>query len=239
MLRQTLLLSRYDMPECRALLHHMCHNAAGKRRSDAAATLRGVMERVRPGVKQVFERIDVDAKGVSGEAAADESDTRLDWFIKKTIPSLKRAATSRSQVLIVIPSYFDFVRVTNHLRKSDASYAALSEYSSNAEIGRARTLFFKGKKDMLVVTERFHFYRRYRIRGAKTIVFYALPEHAQFYAEFLSTPFIGKDGESEVDPAEVSARVLFSRFDVLRLERVVGNADARKMLAGENRFEFV
>lgn len=238
LLRQTLLLSRYDMPEARALLHRMCHNVAGKRRSDAAPTLQGVLERVRPGVRQMFERIDVDAKGASGESAADESDVRLDWFVKKTIPALQRAATSRSQVLVVIPSYFDFVRVTNHLRKSNASYAALSEYSSNAEIGRARTLFFKGKKDMLVVTERFHFYRRYRLRGAKTVVFYTLPEHAQFYAEFLSTPFIGKDGEADVDPADVRARVLFSRFDVLRLERVVGHADARRMLTGEARFEF-
>ena len=40
------------------------------------------------------------------------------------------------------------------------------------------------------MTERFHFYRRYKIRGAKTIVFYSLPDHAQFYSEFLETPFL-------------------------------------------------
>jgi len=119
-----------------------------------------------------------------------------------------------------------------------------TRYSSNAEISRARTLFFKGKKSFLLVTERFHFYRRYKLRGAKTIVFYSLPDHAQFYAEFMQTPFLpGRNGQGElvdVDEAEVSSRVLISRFDVLKLERVVGSEDARQMLgSGEGRFEYV
>jgi hypothetical protein len=45
-----------------------------------------VIGRTRSGVKQIFERIDLDigvGKGVSGEAAADELDLRLDWFVKK------------------------------------------------------------------------------------------------------------------------------------------------------------
>lgn len=104
-------------------------------------------------------------------------------------------------------------------------------------------MFFKGKKAFLIVTERFHFYRRYRLRGAKTIVFYALPDHAQFYTEFMNTPFIQSKGDegvgTELDEGDVSSRVLFSRFDMLRLERVIGTADARRMLgSGEGRFEF-
>jgi U3 small nucleolar RNA-associated protein 25 len=48
------------------------------------------------------------------------------------------------------------------------------------------------------------------------------------------------EGEQEVDEGEISARVLFSRFDVMRLERVVGSVDARRMLgSGEARFEFI
>jgi len=167
----------------------------------------------------------------------------------QTLPALLRSALSRDHTLLVIPSYFDFVRVTNALRKAGTiTFAQISEYSSPAEIGRARTQFFKGKRALLVVTERFHFYRRYRLRGAKTVVFYSLPSHAAFYAEFLAMPFVaskadearGKLVDDDVDPAEISGRTLFSRFDVLRLERVVGREDARKMLASrEPRFEYV
>jgi U3 small nucleolar RNA-associated protein 25 len=148
--------------------------------------------------------------------------------------------------LIVVPSYFDYVRLNDYLRRPESkiSYAAISEYSSNSEISRARTTFFKGKKDFLIVTERFHFYRRYKLRGAKTLVFYSLPDHAQFYSEFAQTPFLpsrkdGKEVPSEVEAEEVSTRVLFSRFDALKLERVVGSVDARRMLgSAEERFVF-
>jgi U3 small nucleolar RNA-associated protein 25 len=102
------------------------------------------------------------------------------------------------------------------------------------------------------MTERFHFYRRYRIRGAKTIVWYQPPEHAQFYSETLETPFLpsqgggaaasgaSEDGEAEVDEGEVSARVLWSKFDKLRLERIVGGANWRRMIgSGEGKAEFL
>ncbi|WVQ80182.1 hypothetical protein IAT38_002287 [Cryptococcus sp. DSM 104549] len=244
-LRQTIILSRYDTPEARAIFNRQCHNLQGKVRSEKS-DYNGVLDRVKPGVRQVFERFDLDGpKGMGGNAAVEEVDARLEHFSSKTIPALLRSAISRQNTLIIVPSYFDFVRVTNYLRKADkVSFAAISEYSSNSEIGRARTLFFKGKKAFLVVTERFHFYRRYKLRGAKTVVFYSLPDHAQFYSEFMETPFLASKSkeadEVEVDEAEVSSRVLFSRFDALRLERVVGTENSRRMLkSGEGRFEFV
>lgn len=101
------------------------------------------------------------------------------------------------------------------------------------------------------MTERFHFYRRYQIRGAKTIVWYQPPEHAQFYSETLETPFLPSKGraavedassadDAEVDEGEVSARVLWSKYDKLRLERVVGGVNWRRMIgSGEGKAEFL
>lgn len=242
-LRQTLLMSRYDSPEFRALFG-ACDNVAGKARVDASSALEGVLDRVRPGVRQSFERITTEQRGMGPDAALEELDARFEHFTKKTLPALLRSAVQRQHTLVVIPSYFDFVRLTNYLKKQGTlSFTAISEYSSNSEISRARTLFFKGKKDFLFITERFHFYRRYRLRGAKTVVWYSLPKHSQFYAEFLATPFIPGKGQTEADvdtdPAEVSSKALFSRFDVLRLERVVGHTDARLMLSSsDSKFEF-
>lgn len=123
-------------------------------------------------------------------------------------------------------------------------------YSSNSEISRARTLFFKGKTPFLIMTERFHFYRRYRIRGAKTIVWYQPPEHAQFYSEVLETPFLPAQGkeaevqvegqETEVDEGEISALVLYSKYDKLRMERLVGVKGWSEMIAsGEEKSTFI
>lgn len=238
-LRQTLLISRYETPEIRALFNRSLVNVEGKIRLDRSEC-KGVLDRVKPGVKQVFERI-------PGNDPLEELDARFDYFCKTTLPALRKSAVSREKTLIMVPSYFDYIRVVNHFRKIEEdeglSFAAISEYSSNAEISAARTAFFKGKKAFLIVTERFHFYRRYKLRGARTLVFYALPDHAIFYPELLAGPFLpnasGKQTQ-HVDPEDVTCRVAFSKWDVMRLARVVGTNNARKMVTGvESKFTFV
>jgi U3 small nucleolar RNA-associated protein 25 len=227
----------------------------------------------------VFERIDLEGgKGIGGDAAVAEVESRLEWFTKKVVITVRTVQSSaddcsdhsctsplgciKAKYHCYHPLVFRLcsrnqpppqvrhchircdLRVGIRLLVQECDELTATRYSSNSEISRARTLFFKGKKAFLLVTERFQFYRRYRLRGAKTIVFYGPPDHARFYADFLHTPFIqsqkGEGGEVEVDEGEVSSRVLFSRFDVLRLERVVGSTDARRMLISEEgRFEFI
>lgn len=48
---------------------------------------------------------------------------------RQTIPALLKSAVQRQNTIIVVPSYFDFVRLNNYLRKEDKmSYTAISEY---------------------------------------------------------------------------------------------------------------
>lgn len=88
-------------------------------------------------------------------------------------------------------------------------------------------MFFSDKKAFLLVSERFHFFRRYKLRGVRNIVFYGLPDHAQFYHEMIMAPFLD-DG---VEPDEVSVRILWSKFDAMRLERIMGTKEAGEMCA--------
>lgn len=102
------------------------------------------------------------------------------------------------------------------------------------------------------MTERFHFYRRYRLRGAQTYLFFGLPEHSAFYPELIDGSFVrrlpsgavaaGDEDEEPTEVEDVQVKVLFSKWDWMRLERVVGTASARRMLdvqAGESVFSFV
>jgi len=177
---------------------------------------------------------------VDGEGAKDrEEEERWQFFTKKTLPDLRKSAVGSSNTLIFVPSYFDFVRLKAHLEATeDLTFASLSEDSSNQDISRARQAFFLGKLNFLLVTERFHFYRRYHIRGAKTVVFYAPPFHPQYYAEYLSYPFEG----TNLDESEVSCHVVFSKYDVMRVEGIVGRVDSVKMTQKDEvgkRFVFV
>lgn len=227
LLRQTVLLSAFDAPEFRHLYGNLS-NVAGRLRT-VATDIEPSMGLVTPGIRQTFYRF--DAANVQAEA-----DVRLKTFTEKTLPGVLKSAVSASHTMIVVPSYFDFVRLDNYLRQhATFSYATLTEYTSNRDVSRAREAFFTGKTDFLVLTERFHFYRRYLVRGARTVVFYAPPEHALYYPELVNAPLLQRDGqEADVDAADISVVVLYSKYDLLRLERIVGIAQGRRMVT-ENR----
>ncbi|GAA5946457.1 hypothetical protein JCM1841_003883, partial [Sporobolomyces salmonicolor] len=252
-LRQSLLLSSHLTPEIQSLFASSLHNLGGKLK--ASLSYDGVLDRVPRGVRQVWSRFE------AGEVW-EEDDRRFEWFTTKTLPALLKSAISSSQTIIFVPSYFDFVRLKRYLTKlDDFSFASISEYTPTPDVSRARGAFFSGKKKFLLVSERFHFFRRYRLRGAKTFVFYSPPDHPSYYAEFLSFPFSSPSapsalaGNPEADPADVdeselSAHVVFSKYDLMKVERIVGTRDARRMVglgqddaatgaAGEGRFTFV
>lgn len=67
---------------------------------------------------------------------------------------------------------------------------------------------------------------RYKIRGIRNLIFYGPPDHHQFYAELLSYPFLD-DG---VESSDVTCRVLYSRYDWFRLERIAGTEGAGELI---------
>jgi U3 small nucleolar RNA-associated protein 25 len=85
---------------------------------------------------------------------------RFTHFTKTTFPSLQQSALQQSHTCIFINNYFDFVRARNWFEKMEVEYAAMSEYTSDSDISRARSDFFHGRFPYLLVTERFHFFRR-------------------------------------------------------------------------------
>lgn len=78
----------------------------------------------------------------------------------------------------------------------------------------------------MLFTERYHFFHRYKIRGIRNIVFYALPMYEEFYSEMVNM----------ADTTDGNAVSYFvSPFDRLVLERVVGPARCRRMLRSAKR----
>lgn len=210
--RQTILLSSYLNPDMNALFNHHCVNYRGKVKLECE--YKGVLPKVQLQVQQIYQRFGSDS-------VTEINDARLDYFLKKVFPKLQES--TQGGIMIFISSYFDFVRIRNFMKSQDASFCMLSEYTEPSDISRARLWFFEGKKKIVLYTERMHFYHRYKIRGIKNLFFYSLPERKDFYPELLNM--------LEGDDATTTA--LFSRFDQLRLERIVGTANAKRMVKSE------
>jgi U3 small nucleolar RNA-associated protein 25 len=85
-------------------------------------------------------------------------DHRLKYFSSQVLPSYR--GDLMKGTVIFIPSYFDFVRVRNLMKKEELSLAALSEYTTTSGVTRARTQFYQGLTHFLLYTERAHFFHR-------------------------------------------------------------------------------
>ncbi|KAG0036833.1 rRNA-binding ribosome biosynthesis protein utp25 [Podila clonocystis] len=211
-LRQTLMFSNFLTPEINALFKKYSRNGYEH----------GSIVDVVPLVQQNFNRIEVRTL-----AQADEN--RFQYFIQHTLPQLRRSAVTQTHTMIFVPSYFDFVRLRNYFAENKYSFAAICEYTSNANVSRARSSFFHGEVSFLLYTERFHFFRRYNIRGTFHLAFYGLPEHPQFYPEMLNLLALpaGKEksrskhaAASGLEDRAMSCTALFTKYDLLKLQRI-------------------
>lgn len=218
--RQTLLFSNHLFPEVNALFNRL-QNYSGKVKTTAPVT-NGSISKVVLQVPQVFHRI-------SCKTPADMDEAKILYFKEKLLPELRDSLQSK-HTCIFFSSYFEYIRVRNYLRDLEVDFANICEYSSNSSVTRARTAFFHGHQELMLMTERFYFFRRPKARGIHNLVFYGLPENAQFYPEMLNL--------LQGDP--VSCAVLFSKYDRFKLERIVGSERCSRMISSDQpTFMFV
>lgn len=228
LLRQTILVSAYTTPEMSNLFSKQCSNVGGKLR--CRPEYKGTMSSIGARLRQVYMRL----PPVSFDR---ESNERFNYFVNALLPGLLRGA-SHEGTLVFIPSYFDFVRVRNYMEKHDHSFVVLSEYTSQSQVSRGRTYFADGRSKIMLYTQRLHHFRRFNIKGCKNIVFYGLPDNPRFYQEivrFLARTVV----EKGIDPDLLRVQVIYSKWDSLKLERVVGTNRVGALVEGLNdMYEF-
>ncbi|KAI9287888.1 hypothetical protein BC943DRAFT_319045 [Umbelopsis sp. AD052] len=228
-LRQNLVFADFLTPEINAMFNKHMKNVGGKLK--IKQSYEGSMIDAIAQVQQTFVRVEA-------QSLATADDLRFKYFVEKTLPTLQRSAITQSHTLIFVPSYFDFVRIRNYLEDNKYSCAHICEYTPTPQVSKARSDFFHGRASFVLYTERFHFFRRYNIRGAYHVIFYGLPDHPQFYTEIVNYLALKADASS-AEEATFSCSALFSRYDMLKLERIVGTDRARKMCSsGKNLFVF-
>ncbi len=234
--RQTAIFSAFNTPELTELFRAHCHNWAGKARLQPEYP--GAIQYLPIKARQTFSRFDAPS-------IAAEPDARFAYFTKAIVPLLARhKARDAAGTLVFIPSYLDFVRVRNYFANSPAvehvSFGTISEYADVPEASRARSHFSSGRHKVLLYTERAHHFRRYQIKGVKRVIMYGLPDNPLFYPE-IAGGYLQKSEQALVlEHGQGSVRVMFCKYDVMKLERVVGTARVGKMIRDQgDTFDFV
>ena len=233
--RQTIIMSAFNTPELAELFRLHCQNWQGKVRLQLECP--GVLQQLGVKTKQTFSRFSVPSPDQDPEA-------RFNYFTKVIVPSLVKRAKAADGTLVFIPSYLDFVRVRNYFANSpevnSLSFGNISEYSDVPEASRARSHFLTGRHRVLLYTERAHHFRRYQLKGVKRVIFYGLPDNPIFYKEVGGGYLAKSEEDMTLEPGKGTIRVMFSKYDVLKLERIVGSKRVGKMIQERgDTFDFV
>ncbi|NWZ61884.1 DIEXF factor, partial [Acrocephalus arundinaceus] len=214
--RQTLLFSSLQDPQINSVFNKHCFNYVGQV-AIRNVPLTGSISHVVVQLPHVFRRLEADS-------ITSVIDARFQFFTDKVLPEYRDAIMSHT--LIYVPSYFDYVRLRNYFKKEDLNFTHICEYTKKAAVCRARRFFLKGEKQFLLFTERFHFYKRYTIKGIRNLIFYELPTYSHFYSEICN---MLKATDNGVD-ATWTCTVLYSKYDAQKLAAVVGIDRTAQML---------
>lgn len=221
--RQTLVFSAYPLPQITAVVNRKCKNYAGKV-CVINPVLTGTISQVVVQLPQVFHKF------VSG-SAVESADARFKFFVTKVFPQYKDSCFGH--VLIYIPMYFDYVRLRNYFKKETISFVQLCEYSKEAKIARARDMFFHGDAHFILYSERFHFFRRIRIKGIHHILFYQPPTVPHFYSELCNLMQSALSKGDETTELNITVNVVYSKYDAPQLAGIVGSERATRMLTSD------
>ncbi|KAK7195977.1 hypothetical protein NESM_000531000 [Novymonas esmeraldas] len=187
----------------------------------------GVLSRVLVPVRQHFIRFDP-------ASLATVDDDRFHFFTKQMYESKINAMAERDvRVIIFVPSYFDFVRLRNYLhREYRESYVALSEYTSLSQQRKALGQFSDLERPVLLVTERFYYFKRYFVKLAEALVLYSPPMFPEYYASLAN--------RLAATSPNAFTMTLYCRYDTHELNRLVGTSRMVQLLQRESGvFSFV
>jgi U3 small nucleolar RNA-associated protein 25 len=233
--RQVIALTAFNTPELNTLFFNQSKNWAGKVRF--TSDYQGAVTDLGLKIKQTFSRL-------KSPSLSADPDARFTYFTTAILPVLTRRAKDTVGTIVFIPSYLDFIRVRNYFSTSPStsslSFGSISEYTTVRDEKRARSHFFTGRYSILLYTERAHHFNRFRIRGTRKVIMYGLPDNPAFYKEIVGG-YLGRSvQEGKLEPGEGSVRVIFSQWDALKLERVVGTKRYRNMITEKgDTFDFL
>lgn len=234
LLRQNLIFSEYLTPNINNLISSKSSNLSGKSKFKPIINSQNcIMNSIGLKIKQIFQRFD------GGLTPSQNPELRFKFFINSVLPSLIKSNSYDDGLLIYIPSYYDYLRIKEYMRSSTKfTFDGIDEYSSQSKLSRTRSLFQQGKIKILLYTERLHHFRRFEINGVKNVLVYEVPTNPVFYKELVK--FIGKSiFKSEADLDLSFIKIIFSKWDGVSLERIIGNERAPVLCNSVNElYEF-
>ena len=122
--------------------------------------------------------LQVTLKRVAASSIEQVDDARFNLFTKLLWKGIYEdvATESAGYTVLLVPSYFDFVRLKSYMKRKNAQVAMVSEYTDKKQAQRLRTMYEQKELPVLMITERALVFQKLRVRFCRNLVLYAVPE---------------------------------------------------------------
>ncbi len=214
-IRQILFFSEVIFPELNSTFRRFNSNVSG------TAFLNwkhdGIFGEISNNCKLIFQKTPL----TSFENSNAE---KFEFFEQVILPKI----SNFSNLLLYVPSYFDFLKIRKILEKFEISFGHICEYTTRQDVIRDRKDFEKKIAKILIVTERRHFFFRARIAHVEHIIFFGLPIFPRFCSEMVAQIREKKRENSQII-------FLYNSLDRFALDRIVGSERAEKMISSDKK----
>ncbi|KAA3672016.1 U3 small nucleolar RNA-associated protein 25 [Paragonimus westermani] len=149
---------------------------------------------------------------------------RMNAFKLRVLPRLRRGTDPR--VLIYVPDFYDLEELRVLLTAESLDFCCVNEYSEDSEAERFRTLFALGRIRIMLLSERYYFFRRRKIRGAQTFIFYGPPTFPWFVRELVE--FSHSEGSVENQNTSTPVQLTFiyyPPYEAHQVSTITGKID--------------
>ncbi|SCP04035.1 U3 small nucleolar RNA-associated protein 25, putative [Plasmodium ovale] len=153
-------------------------------------------------VNQYFKKIDCDH-------FLKIEDSIINFFSKNVMEIL----VNIKQLIIFLPTYIEYLRLYELLRKNDISFKGVNEYTNEKKLLKIQKLFKLGRINILLITGRLIFYERCTFKGAHHIIFFSPPKFLFMYFELI------KNLHGSLNSSSIC---YYTKYHTYELERIVG-----------------
>lgn len=105
-------------------------------------------------------------------------DARFSLFTKQLWKGIydEVPESEKGYTVLLVPQYFDFIKLKSFFRRRNALVVCISEYSDKRDAQKYRSSYEQKDVPVLMVTERALVFEKIRIRFCRNLIMYGLPE---------------------------------------------------------------
>ncbi|EAA22502.1 Drosophila melanogaster CG3735 gene product, partial [Plasmodium yoelii yoelii] len=118
----------------------------------------------------------------------------------------------KNQLIICIPTYIEYIRLYEILKKNDISFKGVNEYTTEKKRIKIQKLFKFEKINILLVTARLIYYERCTFKNANHVIFFSPPKFQFMYFELIKN--------ITINSPNASSMCYYTKYHTYELERI-------------------